>query len=65
MPAANVAIVNPVKTTRVRCPNCTRLKVRQLDNHGYICLGCHVEFEPVDFAFADDRPEHNAIKKGL
>jgi DNA-directed RNA polymerase subunit RPC12/RpoP len=65
MPVANAVRKTKPRVDGVQCPSCRRRNIRALDNHGYVCLACHAEFEKEDFSFVHYKPEVNAMKKGL
>lgn len=54
---------NP-KPKPVQCPNCgPRTDAYKLKRGTYHCRRCHAEFAPVEFSFADSRPDVNAEKR--
>lgn len=66
MAVANARVATSKKRKRHwMCPVCSSPHSRALDNHRRICVRCGTEYERPDFHFVDDRPEHNAMKKGL
>lgn len=51
--------------TKPKCRACKRFNTRLHGDGQYLCIDCGAMFEGDDFSFVDDRPEHNAMKKGL
>ena len=48
-----------------KCPKCKSPRIRLRETKEFHCMDCGAEFEAYDFSFLDDRPENNAIKKGM
>ena len=61
--AAN-AVDKSRKKSRVLCPKCKGHRIGPFDGSS-MCRDCGCQFEALEFAFADTRPEVNAMKKGL
>lgn len=63
-------IANARRTVKVRkaekpCPECNSRNSSVIDDHRFMCRDCGGTFENEDFGFVDDRPEINAMKRGL
>lgn len=66
-PAANAKQVERKRPsrTRIACPRCKSVRSSPHSDGTRICRECGTEFEQMEVFFADDRPEHNAMKRGL
>lgn len=64
-PVANARRSIKKRESKRPCPKCKSRASSAIDDVTFTCRACGSNFEDDDFGFIDDRPDHNAMKRGL